>query len=207
MYCEDDFIMISALQHYIYCPRQCGLIHVEDAWQDNLFTARGEILHEKVDTDTFETRGDVKTVRGLRIHSYEFGLTGRCDVVEFRKSKDTSEVIPVEYKAGEPKGDISDEVQLCAQALCLEEMLSIRVMNGAFFYGKIRRRVSVELSEILREQTVKVIDGVREIVTSKKAPRAAYSAKCRNCSLMDICQPKSMDRAKLNSYINDLFTV
>ena len=156
MFTEDDFIPISALQHYIFCPRQCALIHVEGAWQENLFTARGAILHEKVDTDTYETRGTLRTVRGLRIHSQRLGIVGRADVVEFRApavAGRPEEVMPVEFKAGEPKEDISDKVQLCAQAMCLEEMLQVKIAEGGFFYGKIRRRERVVIDESLREQT------------------------------------------------------
>jgi CRISPR-associated exonuclease Cas4 len=197
--------MISALQHYVYCPRQCGLIHVDDVWQENVFTVRGNILHEKVDTDTYETRGNTKTVRGLRIHSYKFGITGRCDVVEFKETENGKVVLPVEFKSGEPKEDISDKVQLCAQAICLEEMLNINIKQGAFFYGKIRRRNIVEIDEELRTQTEKIIFAVREIVTSKKIPVAEYQTKCRNCSLQSICQPKAMNKKKLQNYINGLY--
>ena len=122
MFSEDNYIQISALQHYVFCPRQCGLIHVEDVWHENVFTVRGDILHEKVDTDTYETRGTLKTVRGLRIHSTRLGIVGRADVVEFRRSTKTNgslDVMPVEFKSGQPKEDVSDKVQLCAQALCL----------------------------------------------------------------------------------------
>lgn len=206
MYTEDDFIMISALQHYVYCPRQCGLIHVDDVWHENLFTVRGNILHEKVDTDTYETRGTKKTVRGLRIHSFRLGITGRCDVVEFKETKNGEEVMPVEFKSGEPKNDISDKVQLCAQALCLEEMLNTKIIRGAFFYGKIRRRDIVEIDNVLRMQTENIIGSVREIVSKKIVPQEEYSAKCRNCSLQDICQPKAMNRRKLQQYIKGLYT-
>jgi CRISPR-associated exonuclease Cas4 len=205
MYTEDDFIMISALQHYIFCPRQCGLIHIDDVWQDNLFTVRGEILHEKVDTDSYETRGDVKTVRGLRIHSYKYGIVGRCDVVEFKDTSKGKEILPVEFKAGEPKEDISDKVQLCAQVLCLEEMLNVEISKAAFFYGKIRRRNIIEITTELREQTQDVISKIRELVDNKKVPIIEYSSKCRNCSLISICQPKAMNKKKLNRYIQDLF--
>lgn len=205
MYTEDDFIMISALQHYVYCPRQCGLIHVDDVWKENVFTVRGNILHEKVDTDTYETRGNTKTVRGLRIHSYKFGITGRCDVVEFKETENGKIILPVEFKSGEPKEDISDKVQLCAQAICLEEMLNTTIKQGAFFYGKIRRRNIVEIDEELRTQTEKIIYAVREIVTSKKIPVAEYQTKCRNCSLQSICQPKAMNKKKLQNYINGLY--
>lgn len=213
MYTEDDFIMISALQHYVYCPRQCGLIHVDDVWHENLFTVRGNIMHEKVDTDTYETRGTLKTVRGLRIHSFNFGITGRCDVVEFRErqaggqgSENGIEVMPVEFKSGEPKNDISDKVQLCAQAFCLEEMLDTKITTGAFFYGKIRRREVVEIDNELRMQTENIIESVREIVSSKIVPKSEYSAKCRNCSLQDICQPKAMNKRKLSNYMKGLYT-
>ena len=198
--------MISALQHYVYCPRQCGLIHVDDAWHENVFTVRGNILHEKVDTDTYETRGAIKTVRGLRIHSFVHGLVGRCDVVEFKEVKTGKEVMPVEFKSGEPKEDISDKVQLCAQVFCLEEMLDIKIMQGTFFYGKIRRRNIVEIDDTLRAETECIISAVREIVSTKKIPTADYSTKCRNCSLQDICQPKAMNKKKLEQYMRGLYT-
>lgn len=202
---EDDFIMISALQHYIFCPRQCGLIHVDDVWNENLFTVRGEILHEKVDSDTYETRGDVKTVRGLRIHSYKYGLVGRCDVVEFKNINAGKEVIPVEFKAGEPKEDISDKVQLCAQVFCLEEMLNVEIPKAAFFYGKIRRRLTIEIDTELRNETEKTIQNVRDIIESKKVPLVEYSSKCRNCSLINICMPKAIKSKKITNYINELY--
>ncbi len=205
MYTEDDFIMISALQHYVYCPRQCGLIHVDDAWNENLFTTRGNIFHDKVDTDTYESRGSKKTVRGLRIHSSRLGITGRCDVVEFIESVNGEVIMPVEFKSGEPKNDISDKVQLCAQAFCLEEMLNTKINQGAFFYGKIRRRNIIEIDYELRIQTENIISAVREIVTTKIIPKAEYNAKCRNCSLLDICQPKAMNKNKLNQYLQGLY--
>lgn len=209
MYTEEDFIQISSLQHYVYCPRQCGLIHVEDVWADNVFTVRGEILHEKVDTDTYETRGTLKTVRGLRIHSQRLGIVGRCDVVEFSKSKDTAdatEVLPVEFKSGQPKDDISDKVQLCAQVLCLEEMLNTRIQRGAFFYGKIRRRQVIEINEQLRSETENIIVSVHEIVSKKMVPSAKHSEKCRNCSLENVCMPKAMNERKLGQYMKALYT-
>jgi CRISPR-associated exonuclease Cas4 len=237
MFTEDQFIQLSALQHYVFCPRQCALIHVEDVWNENVFTVRGNILHEKVDTDTYETRGALKTVRGLKIHSFRLGIAGRCDVVEFRKPpvispglqagehkanitgmgfqphipanvvsvQEAMEVVPVEFKAGQPKQNISDEVQLCAQALCLEEMLSVPVRRGAFFYGKIRRRVQVEINDTLRKQTEEIIAAVHDIVDRKHVPVAQYMAKCRSCSLEDVCQPKAMNQRKLNSYMKTLY--
>ncbi|MGD1046758.1 MAG: CRISPR-associated protein Cas4 [Bacteroidota bacterium] len=206
MFTEEEYIQLSALQHYVFCPRQCGLIHVEDVWTDNMFTVRGEILHEKVDTDTYETRGTLKTVRGLRIHSARLGIVGRCDVVEFRKGKnEQEEVMPVEFKSGEPKEDVSDKVQLCAQVLCLEEMLNTKITQGAFFYGKIRRRNLVEIDTELRAQTEEIIASVHEIVTTKHVPSAKYSEKCRNCSLEDACMPRAMNEKKLKQYMKDLY--
>lgn len=208
MFTEDQFIQLSALQHYVFCPRQCALIHVEGAWSENVYTVRGNILHEKVDTDTYETRGTLKTVRGLRIHSIRLGISGRADVVEFLNSKDKNgvpEVVPVEFKSGQPKKNISDEVQLCAQALCLEEILNTPVKRGAFFYGRIRRRVQVEIDEELRKQTEEIIAAVHDIVSRKHVPLAKYMEKCKSCSLLDICQPKAMNERKLRSYMKGLY--
>jgi CRISPR-associated exonuclease Cas4 len=237
VYTEDQFIQLSALQHYVFCPRQCALIHVDDVWNDNVFTVRGNILHEKVDTDTYETRGTLKTVRALKIHSFRLGLAGKCDVVEFRKPlanspglqagehkaiitgmgvqphipanvvsvQEAMEVVPVEFKAGQPKQNISDEVQLCAQALCLEEMLDVPVRRGAFFYGKIRRRVQVEISDTLRQQTEEIVAAVHDIVDRKVIPQGKYEKKCGSCSLEDICQPKAMNERKLKAYIKTLY--
>lgn len=220
MYTEDNFIQLSALQHYVFCPRQCALIHVEDVWKENVYTVRGEILHEKVDSDTYETRGAVKTVYGLKIHSHRLGIAGRCDVVEFHRRRLASadvetgkkvtfdlDIVPVEFKAGKPKEDISDKVQLCAQALCLEEMLKTSITRGAFFYGRIRRREYVEFNDQLRKQTEEIIASVHDIVSRKVVPQAKYMDKCRRCSLYDICQPKAMSERRLRMYINRLYEV
>ncbi len=221
MFSEDDFIQINALQHYVFCPRQCALIHIEDVWQENLYTTRGALLHEKVDSDTFETRGATKTVRGLRIHSYRLGITGRADVVEFRAPRNASagpEVVPVEFKAGKPKEDLSDKVQLCAQALCLEEMLNTTVRRGEFFYGRIRRRVAVEIDEPLRKQTEEIIAAVHGLISRGRAPvldeliqqagvtLSRYLKRCPRCSLQEVCQPKAMSERKLGPYIKGLYT-
>ena len=218
---EDDYIMISALQHYVFCPRQCALIHVEDLWQENLFTVRGNILHEKVDSDTYETRGSVKTVRGLRIHSRRLGISGRADVVEFYSKNGSGSqlaAMPVEFKAGQPKKDQSDQIQLCAQALCLEEMLGVPVKQGAFFYARIRRRVKVDMTPDLQEKTQATISAVRELVTTGKVPRlnellqqsglttSAFLKKCARCSLLEACQPKAMRERRRQQYLEDLYS-
>ena len=219
MHSEENYIMISALQHYIYCKRQCALIHIEDIWQENLFTVRGNLLHEKVDTDTYESRGALKTVRGLRIHSRRLGITGRADVVEFHQKKSgKTDVLPVEFKAGKPKQDVSDKVQLCAQALCLEEMLNTTIRQGAFFYGSIRRRVMVDIDATLRQQTESIIAAVHALVSGKHVPSlnemlqdagvttAAFLKKCSRCSLYEACQPKAMREKKLSQYMKELYT-
>ncbi len=222
MYYEENYIHINALQHYVFCPRQCALIYLEDLWQENLYTVRGNLLHEKVDSDSYESRGAVKTVRGLRIHSRQLGLTGRCDVVEFRKppgGKGDLQVVPVEFKAGKPKQDISDKAQLCAQALCLEEMLNISVRRGVFFYGRIRRRVPVDLDDTLRKQTEQLIVKVHQLLQREQVPTlpevaremnisaATFMKRCRNCSLQSACQPKAMNERKLKNYLKNLFEI
>ena len=163
-------------------------------------------MHEKVDSDTYETRGDIKTVRGLRIHSLRHGIVGRCDVVEFKRQGSVTIPYPVEFKSGKPKEDLSDLVQLCAQVFCLEEMLDVKIEEGAFFYGKIRRRNRIVITDELRKETEKIIKSVREIVESKKIPAGEYKAKCKNCSLQSICQPKAMNKRKLNNYLRDLYS-
>jgi CRISPR-associated exonuclease Cas4 len=208
MYAEDTFVPISALQHYWFCPRQCALIHVEDAWSDNVFTVRGNLLHEKVDTDSYESRGAIRTVRGLRIHSFRLGLVGRADVVEFHDSPVRGGrpiPLPVEYKAGKAKQDDCDRVQLCAQALCLEEMLGVPVLKGAFFYGRIRRRVTVEINEAMRRQTEDIVCQVRDLIDQRITPPAKLSAKCHNCSLIDTCVPAAMNHHGLDAYIKELY--
>ncbi len=218
MYSEDDYIHVNALQHYVFCPRQCALIYVEDIWQENLYTVRGNLLHERVDSDDYETRADVKMVRGLRIHSRRLGLSGRCDVVEFRGTGSKMQVIPVEFKAGKPKQDFSDEVQLCAQALCLEEMLKISIRKGMFFYGRIRRRVAVDISEHLRARTEEIIRAVHQLIAERHVPtltellqssqlsQSQFLKRCQRCSLQDACQPKAMREKKLRQYMEGLYT-
>lgn len=219
MFSEEDYIHVNALQHYVFCPRQCGLIYIEDLWQENLYTVRGNLLHEKVDSDTYESRGGVKTVRGLSIHSRRLGLTGRCDVVEFRQGAGNKlQAVPVEFKAGKPKQDHSDEVQLCAQALCLEEMLNTTVRRGMFFYGRIRRRVAVEINGTLREGTERIIRETHKLITSRRVPtlttllqltgktQSQFMKRCQRCSLQDACQPKAMRERTLNQYLMALYT-
>jgi len=218
MFTEDEFIHINLLQHYAFCPRQCALIYLENIWDENLFTVRGNILHEKVDSDVDEDRDNLKIVRGLRIHSYRYGLVGKCDVVEIRYERVTTNmricasedkkgitILPVEYKAGKPKSSNIDKIQLCAQVLCLEEMLQTQITTGAFFYGAIRRRVYIAIDEQLRIETAKVIKEVHDLLSANVVPHERYSPKCRNCSIINLCQPKAMNEKRLKEYTELLY--
>lgn len=204
MYPEEDYIQLSAIQHYVFCPRQCGLIHIEGQWAENLFTTRGKIMHERVDSAGDESRGDKQIARSLNIYSKRLGLSGRADVVEFNDNGESIVPYPVEYKSGKPKQNISDLAQLCAQALCLEEMLKEPVKKAAVFYGKPRRRFTVEIDDTLRNSTEKVIENVHIMVKSETVPSAKYEKKCDTCSLNDVCQPKTAKR-NIFKYVQGVF--
>ena len=193
-YPEADLVPISALQHYLHCPRQCALIHLEQIWEENLYTAEGRILHEKADSGKTETRGAIKTVTGLPLRSLALGLNGKADVVEFHRREELWQPFPVEYKRGSPKAHEADKIQLCAQGMCLEEMLGLSVPNGAIFYGKTRRRLAVPLDERLRDTTRKVADAVHTLMDSGKTPPPVYTEGCRGCSLLEQCMPRHLAR-------------
>ncbi|MDF1815421.1 MAG: CRISPR-associated protein Cas4 [Verrucomicrobiales bacterium] len=185
-----ELLPLSGLQHYLYCPRQFALIHVEQQWAENQFTAEGNVMHEKAHSGADEHRvGEgVKITRSIPVKSEEMGLSGQCDIVEFHKSGD---VIPVEYKRGKPKDHSADEVQLCAQAMCLEEMLGCTIPLGYLFYGKRKRRTPIELNEQLRQLTRRTAEAFHHLFASGETPEAVYeSRKCGACSLVEICQPK-----------------
>ncbi len=185
---EADLIPLSAVQHMLYCPRQCALIHNEQQWAENQFTAEGRILHERVDAGTHERRSGVTIARSVALRSQRLGLSGIVDVVEIHPGK---KPYPVEYKRGKPKSHRADEVQLCAQAMCLEEMLDVPVPEGALFYGKSRRRKVVLFDADLRELTRRVAGEARTMLSSGKTPLPAYEPrKCNACSLRTVCQPR-----------------
>ena len=193
---EDEFIPISALQHYLYCPRQCALIHVEQLWAESRHTAEGRVLHERADKPQGERRRGVRTVTAMPLANAAWGLTGIADVVEFHQGPDGDWAFPVEYKRGRPKAHRADEVQLCAQALCLEAMLGQVIAEGALFYGETRRRTVVLFDDELRQLTLDTINATRALLTSEKTPNAQYSTKlCDACSLLDLCQPKLLNRS------------
>lgn len=194
---QDNLIQLSSLQHYVFCPRQCALIHIEQVWTENIFTAEGRLMHERAHEGGSEVRGDVRTDRGLAIRSLRLGLSGIADVVEFHRQPDGSWLpFPVEYKLGKPKADDCDTVQLCAQALCLEEMLNIVIPSGALFYGKTRRRLDVVFDARLREKTEQTARNVRALFEAGKTPEAVYSKKCDSCSLVAQCLPKTMGKQR-----------
>jgi CRISPR-associated exonuclease Cas4 len=192
-----ELIPLSALQHLVYCPRQCALIHVEQAWTENALTTRGTLLHERADLGVDELLEGIRVLRGLSLWSDELGLVGRADVVELLRD---GTPFPVEYKSGAKKKPIldskglnllslADDVQLCAQALCLEEMLGKSVPRGAVFHLKSRRRRDVEFSVALRQKTLEVIVAVRELLEMRVLPAPVNDARCPNCSLFEDCMP------------------
>jgi len=198
-YSEADLLPLSALQHLLFCPRQCALIHIERIWAENLFTAEGRILHEKTHTPATERKRAVRVEYSLPLRSLRLGLTGKADVVEFHSTGGSSsgEVpYPVEYKRGKPKADDSDLVQLCAQALCLEEMLGVRVHEGALFYGRERRRTRVQFDESMRHRTEKAALDLHEMVAAGRTPQPEYGKKCKSCSLQDACLPRACSSKK-----------
>ena len=185
-------VPLAALQHYLYCPRQCALIHLECAWEENQFTAEGNVFHERSDSGMTETRGLKKVLRSLHVSSGQWGIHGIADVVEAVYSKKGGEVVamtPVEYKVGKPKPHRADEVQVCAQALCLEEMFAIEVPAGFLFYGKTQRRFEVPFDKELRSLTALVIQNAREVLTGIVTPLPRYSKGCKSCSLVNDCLP------------------
>ena len=185
---EDDYIPLSALQHFVYCPRQCALIHVERLWRENRLTVEGRHLHEKPDSGKQTHESGLRIARGIQLKSDSLRVYGRADVVEFRAG---APPLPVEYKRGRPKSIDADEVQLCAQAICLEEMLGVSVPDGAIYYGRVRRRHEVRFSEALRENCREVTRHCRKMIMSLQVPLAEYAAwKCNRCSLIELCMPR-----------------
>jgi len=200
---DEELIPISALTHYAYCPRRCALVHIEQIWTENKFTAEGRIMHEHVHEEGNESRGDVRIERGGSLRSLWLGLIGKADVVEYHQQPDGSwQAFPVEYKRGKPKPDHSDKIQLCAQALCLEEMLDTHIPAGALFYGKTRRRLDVEFDEALRQETRDAARLTHELIASKKTPGPVYERRCESCSLIAECLPKTVQKKRsVESYL------
>ena len=194
MYTEDDLIPISALQHALFCERQYALIHLEQAWEENRFTAEGKVLHERVDAEHHESRRFFKQEYGMAVRSLRYGLIGKCDLVElwYTKDRKAEKVSPVEFKRGKKKTNDTDRVQLCAQVLCLEEMFGITIESGQFYYLQEHRRTSEIIDAPLREKTAVLIERIFKIRETGNAEAAKYEKrKCDNCSMLDLCMPKS----------------
>jgi CRISPR-associated exonuclease Cas4 len=198
-YQADELLPLSGIQHFVFCRRQWALIHVERQWQDNALTVGGKLLHKRVDDPFFtETRKGVITARSVPVASYRLGLSGVCDVVEFTESPEGVKMpgrdglflpAPVEYKRGHEKRDPCDEAQLCAQAICLEEMLAVTIPAGFLYYGETRHRVEVELTAELRDLVCDMSEEMHAYFRRGYTPRVKTSKACRSCSLADICLP------------------
>ena len=191
---EPDPLPISGLQHLAFCPRQWALIHLEQAWAENRLTAEGRLLHEQADLPGEGRRGKVRTVRGMMLLSQRLGLSGRADVVEFLPHP-----FPVEYKRGKRKPNDCDMVQLCAQALCLEEMLGAEILEGAIFYGQPRRRMLVPFTPALRDRVELLCQEMHRLYRRQETPAAVPGSYCRSCSLVDICMPEATQDCKISA--------
>ena len=194
-YNEEDLTPVSALNQYLYCPRRCALIFIEQLWEENIFTAEGRIMHDKADSNKFESRGNVRIDYSVPLRSLRLGLIGKADVVEFHKQGDKWIPFPVEYKRGKPKIDDCDKVQLCAQAICLEEMLNVEIPEGALFYGQTHHRHDVIFDKALRLETEDAAKKVHALIESGITPKAEYSKKCKKCSLLELCMPKTCGKS------------
>lgn len=211
-YNEDDFLLLSGIQHFAFCKRQWALIHIEQQWQENILTIEGEILHEKTHDSTIkEKRGDLIVSRGMAIFSNTLGLTGNCDTVELHRDANgvnifgkvgTYKPIPVEYKRGKPKEDDADELQLCAQAMCLEEMLLCEIPEAFLFYGETKRRLKVILDDGLRERVKITAKEMHELYDRRYTPKVKPSKRCKSCSLAEICMPKLCKNPSVAYYID-----
>jgi CRISPR-associated exonuclease Cas4 len=194
---EADLVPLSALQHWLYCPRQCALIHVEQVWAENHATADGQVNHARVNALGEEMRRGVRTVTGMPLRSLRLGVSGIADVVELYRKGKAWRPFPVEHKRGRPKTHRADEVQLCAQAVALEEMFETTIAEGALFYGMPRRRTAVAFDEDLRALTAHTARAVRACIAAGTTPSATYeAARCDPCSLLELCRPQSLGRVR-----------
>jgi CRISPR-associated exonuclease Cas4 len=214
---EDDLLPISALQHLAFCERQCALIYVEGAWAENQRTAEGRQLHDRTHAQDVEVRAGVRIARGLRLRSLRLGLSGQADVVEFHalsaldaplpsvvgegEGLGVRQPFPVEYKRGKPKTDHCDEVQLCAQAMCLEEMIGLPVPEGALYYSQPRRRTPVSFTPELRAETEALATRLHELVRLQRTPPPLFGKHCKSCSLEDLCLPRTSATHSARRYL------
>ncbi len=208
---DDDLLMISSLQHFAFCRRRWALIHLEQQWRENVLTAEGMLLHRNAhDEKSVEKRGSTLIVRGLRVRSKQLAASGVCDVVEFHQQADGVTLpgyegewvpYPVEYKRGSPKEHDADALQLCAQAMCLEEMLACLIPEGSLYYGETRRRQRVEFTADLRQRVREMFAEMKGYADRGHTPRAKPAKRCQSCSLKDICLPKLDRSGTVSAYI------
>lgn len=210
-YSEEDYLFISGIQHFKFCRRQWALIHVEQQWEENVHTLIGELMHKKAhDPYLTEKRKDTIIVRALPVVSKEMGITGECDVVEFRRCEDgvrlhghrgLYSIYPVEYKKGKPKTDEKDQLQLAAQAMCLEEMFSTKVKEGALFYGETKRREIIHITDELRLEVRDMFQEMHHYFSRHYTPKVKTSKSCSSCSLKEICLPKLSKTVSVGTYV------
>ena len=204
MYPDDDLLPLSALQHLLFCPRQCALIHVERLWVENRYTAEGQVLHERVDRPGERREPGVRVVYAVDLKSRAMGIIGKADAVEFHSHEGRWLPYPVEYKRGRPKKGNHDRVQLCAQALCLEEMNGMDIPEGALFYATPRRREPVAFTESLRAETIKAALALHKLVETGITPPPVYTKGCETCSFLDVCMPKSLGIGRVKAYLTEV---
>ncbi len=190
----DDPVPLSALQHWVYCPRQCGLIHLEQAFEDNIHTARGQAVHRLVDAPGYEIKAGVKVERSLPLWSDRLGLIGKADLVEFHPD---GTVFPVEFKHGRKRQKTHDDIQLTAQAMCLEDMLGRPVPLGAIYHASSHRRREVAITSALRDLVIETAEAIRVMLRAGVLPPPVFDARCRECSLKDICQPEALTAMRI----------
>lgn len=210
-YSEEDYLLLSGIQHFAFCRRQWALIHIEQVWNENVRTIEGKFLHEKAhDVFLKEKRGDLIISRGMPVFSKTLGITGSCDIVEFRKSPDGVSIrdmdglflpFPVEYKRGKPKEGEEDVLQLTAQAMCLEDMLACNVEEGYLFYGEINRRQKIEITEELRERVKEICLEMHKLFDRRHTPKVKTGKHCKACSLVDLCLPRLCGKLSAAQYI------
>jgi len=213
VYNEDDYLQLSGIQHFLFCRRQWALIHIENQWKENLLTTEGNFLHERAHNEGLtESRGNTLIMRGLRVSSSRLGISGQCDVVEFKKDPNGVPlygreghwtVFPIEYKRGAPKADRYDEAQLCAEAMCLEEMLGTDIPAGALFYGETRHRTDVEFTDKLRDTVKTSVEEMHVLYARGYTPKSKSGKWCNACSLKEICLPVLMQRRSVEEYVRE----
>lgn len=204
MFAEEEYVSLSALQHFAFCPRQCALIHTEREWAENVLTTFGKIEHERVDSAYGSAIHGVRVARSVPLKSIQYGISGLSDVVEYHPTVDGELPVPVEYKHGRPATHKADEIQLCAQALCLEEMHQCHIPEAFLFYRAVRRRTSVILSAELRALTIQTIEATRQMLKSCNIPPVVRQSGCEACSLLDICLPTAWQH-NAAAYNNSVF--